>query len=44
MEFTNFFENRSTEYSRSATKGTWEEAFADEDGNGVEEMVDDNIS
>jgi ribonucleoside-diphosphate reductase beta chain len=29
IEHTNFFENRSTEYSRAATQGTWEEAFAD---------------
>ncbi len=28
-EFTNFFENRVTEYSKAATQGTWEEAFAD---------------
>jgi ribonucleoside-diphosphate reductase beta chain len=28
VEHTNFFENRSTEYSRAATQGTWEEAFA----------------
>ncbi len=27
LEHTNFFENRSTEYSRAATRGTWEEAF-----------------
>ncbi len=27
VEHTNFFENRSTEYSRAATRGTWEEAF-----------------
>jgi len=27
MEFTNFFENRATEYSRAATRGSWEEAF-----------------
>jgi ribonucleoside-diphosphate reductase beta chain len=27
LEHTNFFENRATEYSRAATKGTWEEAF-----------------
>lgn len=27
VEHTNFFENRATEYSRAATKGTWEEAF-----------------
>ena len=26
-EHTNFFENRATEYSRAATRGTWEEAF-----------------
>jgi ribonucleoside-diphosphate reductase beta chain len=28
-EHTNFFENRSTEYSKASTVGTWEEAFAD---------------
>ncbi|MEX2455497.1 MAG: ribonucleotide-diphosphate reductase subunit beta [Rhodospirillaceae bacterium] len=28
MEHTNFFENRSTEYSKAATKGTWEEVWA----------------
>ncbi|PHQ69565.1 MAG: ribonucleotide-diphosphate reductase subunit beta, partial [Sneathiella sp.] len=28
VEHTNFFENRSTEYSKAATKGTWDEAFA----------------
>ncbi len=27
VEHTNFFENRSTEYSKAATAGTWEEAF-----------------
>lgn len=26
-EHANFFENRATEYSKSATRGTWEEAF-----------------
>lgn len=26
-EHTNFFENRSTEYSKAATRGTWEDAF-----------------
>ncbi|WP_086632447.1 ribonucleotide-diphosphate reductase subunit beta [Commensalibacter intestini] len=29
VEHTNFFENRSTEYSRAATEGTWEDAFED---------------
>jgi ribonucleoside-diphosphate reductase beta chain len=29
VEHTNFFENRSTEYSRASTTGSWEEAFAD---------------
>ena len=29
VEHTNFFENRSTEYSKAATQGTWEEAFED---------------
>src|SRR5882724_10271637 len=28
IEHTNFFENRSTEYSKAATRGTWEEAFS----------------
>ncbi|WP_259780511.1 ribonucleotide-diphosphate reductase subunit beta [Aestuariispira ectoiniformans] len=27
VEHTNFFENRSTEYSRASTQGSWEEAF-----------------
>jgi ribonucleoside-diphosphate reductase beta chain len=27
LEFTNFFENRATEYTRGGTKGTWDEAF-----------------
>ncbi|MDP7392064.1 MAG: ribonucleotide-diphosphate reductase subunit beta [Alphaproteobacteria bacterium] len=27
VEHTNFFENRATEYSRAATRGSWEEAF-----------------
>lgn len=32
-EHTNFFENRVTEYAKSATKGTWDEAFSDLRGN-----------
>ena len=28
MEHVNFFENRVTEYTKAATTGTWEEAFA----------------
>lgn len=28
VEHTNFFENRVTEYSKAATTGSWEEAFA----------------
>ena len=27
VEYTNFFENRATEYSRCATKGSWEDVF-----------------
>ena len=27
VEHANFFENRSTEYSRASTQGTWEDAF-----------------
>ena len=30
VEHTNFFENRSTEYSRASTGGSWEEAFEDQ--------------
>jgi len=29
VEHANFFENRSTEYSKASTIGTWEEAFSD---------------
>ena len=29
-EHVNFFENRATEYSKAATKGTWDEAFLDD--------------
>jgi len=28
LEHTNFFENRATEYSKAATQGSWDEAFA----------------
>lgn len=28
VEHTNFFENRSTEYSKAATQGSWEDAFS----------------
>lgn len=28
IEHANFFENRATEYTKAATQGTWEEAFA----------------
>jgi ribonucleoside-diphosphate reductase beta chain len=28
VEHTNFFENRSTEYSKASTTGTWDEAFS----------------
>ena len=28
VEHVNFFENRATEYSKAATEGTWDEAFA----------------
>jgi len=30
-EHANFFEARATEYSKAATRGTWDEAFAAED-------------
>jgi ribonucleoside-diphosphate reductase beta chain len=29
VEHANFFENRSTEYSKASTTGSWEEAFSD---------------
>lgn len=28
VEFTNFFENRATEYTKNATKGSWDEVWA----------------
>jgi len=31
-EHTNFFENRATEYSRAATRGAWDEVWAEVDG------------
>lgn len=31
VEFTNFFENRVTEYSKGATKGDWDDVFSDDD-------------
>ena len=30
IEFTNFFESRATEYSKSATEGNWEDVFLSE--------------
>lgn len=30
VEHANFFENRSTEYSRAATQGSWEDAFQED--------------
>jgi len=30
VEHANFFENRSTEYSRAATQGSWEDAFSED--------------
>ena len=27
VEHTNFFENRATEYSKAATKGSWDEVW-----------------
>jgi ribonucleoside-diphosphate reductase beta chain len=36
VEHTNFFDNRSTEYTRAGTTGTWEEAFVIHDGNSGE--------
>ncbi len=32
VEHANFFENRSTEYSKASTTGSWEDAFADLNG------------
>jgi ribonucleoside-diphosphate reductase beta chain len=39
VEHANFFENRSTEYSRASTAGTWEEAFASRSHPPVEEAA-----
>jgi ribonucleoside-diphosphate reductase beta chain len=39
VEHANFFENRVTEYTKAATRGNWEEAFADMDANNPKEGV-----
>ena len=31
VEHTNFFENRATEYSKAATRGTWDQVWAEQD-------------
>jgi ribonucleoside-diphosphate reductase beta chain len=31
VEHTNFFENRVTEYTRTATVGTWDDVFSELD-------------
>ena len=43
VEHANFFENRSTEYSRASTSGTWEEAWTDSIGEswGAETYLND---
>ena len=38
-EHTNFFENRVTEYSKAATKGSWEDVFAKLDANRANKTV-----
>ena len=40
VEHANFFEARSTEYSKAATEGSWDEAFADLDAKGVDAEAD----
>jgi ribonucleoside-diphosphate reductase beta chain len=39
VEHANFFENRSTEYSKAATTGTWDEVWASMDGDRPAESV-----
>jgi len=41
VEHTNFFDNRSTEYSKAATVGTWDEAFIAQD-NAIGELFNDS--
>jgi ribonucleoside-diphosphate reductase beta chain len=46
-EHTNFFENRSTEYSKASTQGTWEDVFSGDvfDGKyGVDAKNETNMS
>lgn len=39
-EHSNFFETRSTEYSKAATKGSWDDVWKDMDSRGFEYIVD----
>ena len=39
VEHANFFENRSTEYSKAATTGTWDKVWASMDGDRPAESV-----
>ena len=39
VEHANFFENRSTEYSKASTIGSWEDAFAEFSTSGAEPLV-----
>ena len=45
-EHTNFFENRSTEYSRASTQGAWEDVFSDDMFSGAVKgrLTDEQIS
>ena len=45
-EHTNFFENRSTEYSKASTQGSWEDVFGDDvfDGNYGHKEGNENMS
>ncbi|ETZ04609.1 MULTISPECIES: ribonucleotide-diphosphate reductase subunit beta [Holospora] len=43
IEYTNFFENRATEYAKSATQGTWEEVFARLDRDNANQNVNQKI-
>ena len=43
-EHTNFFENRSTEYSKASTQGSWEEVFDDSVFSGTYERDDKTVT
>ena len=43
-EHANFFENRSTEYSKASTAGTWDDAFAEAPARGASVETDPRVA